>query len=223
RHRRYLLQMGLTDRVAGERPLEMSVAETASGEQTLRRMVDVGRQLRDEDGAEAVIMGCAGMARHRRRLEDALGIPVIDPTQAAARAPYGIGPATVRPLWTPPAASRSVRRTPPPSRTQELLQRRRRRENPASNGAARSGLRRQNDPGLAGNAPIMLDASVALEVEDCLLAENCGVEVAVGHDQFVILGLGLGDDLAIGIDDDAAGDHGKAVLRAALCHRDDPG
>src|SRR5262249_53466246 len=83
RHRRYLLQMGLTDRLAGERPLEMSVAETASGEQTLRRMVDVGRQLKERDGAEAVIMGCAGMARHRRPLEAALGIPVIDPTQAA--------------------------------------------------------------------------------------------------------------------------------------------
>src|SRR3954470_20214454 len=35
RHQRYLLQMGLTDRLAGERPLEMSVAETASGEKTL--------------------------------------------------------------------------------------------------------------------------------------------------------------------------------------------
>src|SRR5437870_9838972 len=89
RHRRYLLQMGLTDRLAGERPLEMSVAETASGEQTLRRMVDVGRQLRDEDRAEAVIMGCAGMARHRRPLEDALGIPVIDPTQAAVTMAFG--------------------------------------------------------------------------------------------------------------------------------------
>ncbi len=53
RHRRYLLQMGLTDRLAGERPLEMSVAETASGEQTLRHMVDVGRQLKEQDGAEA--------------------------------------------------------------------------------------------------------------------------------------------------------------------------
>src|SRR5262249_61442462 len=81
RHRRYLLQMGLTDRLAGERPLEMSVAETASGEQTLRRMVDVGRQLRDEDGAEAGLMGCAGMGRPRRPLGAALGIPVIDPAQ----------------------------------------------------------------------------------------------------------------------------------------------
>jgi Asp/Glu/hydantoin racemase len=89
RHRRYLLQMGLTDRLAGERPLEMSVAETAGGEQTLRRMAEVGRQLKKEDGADAVVMGCAGMARHRRPLEEALGIPVIDPTQAAVTIALG--------------------------------------------------------------------------------------------------------------------------------------
>ena len=89
RHMRYLLQMGLTDRLAGERPLEMSVAETASGERTLERMVDVGRQLKEKDGAEALVMGCAGMARHRRPLEQALGIPVIDPTQAAVTMALG--------------------------------------------------------------------------------------------------------------------------------------
>jgi len=49
----------------------------------LRRMVEVGLKLKDDDGAEAIVMGCAGMARHRRPLEEALGIPVIDPTQAA--------------------------------------------------------------------------------------------------------------------------------------------
>jgi Asp/Glu/hydantoin racemase len=89
RHTRYLFQMGLNDRLAGERPLEMSVAETASGERTLRRMVEVGRQLRDQDGAEAVVMGCAGMARHRRPLEEELRIPVIDPTQAAVTMALG--------------------------------------------------------------------------------------------------------------------------------------
>src|SRR5438132_8530386 len=89
RHKRYLRQMGLTDRLAGERPLEISVAETAGGEQTLRPMVEVGRQLRDQDGAKAVVMGCAGMARHRGPLEDALGIPVIDPTQAAVTMAVG--------------------------------------------------------------------------------------------------------------------------------------
>ncbi len=89
RHTRYLRQMGLTDRLAGERPLEMSVAETASGGGTLDRMIAVGTELRDRDGAGAIVMGCAGMARHRLPLEQALGVPVIDPTQAAVTMALG--------------------------------------------------------------------------------------------------------------------------------------
>ncbi|CAH1677520.1 Hydantoin racemase [Hyphomicrobiales bacterium] len=89
RHIRYLRQMGQMERLAGERPLEMSVAESASGEGTLARMIAIGRELRDLDGAGAIIMGCAGMARHRRPLEDALGVPVIDPTQAAVAMAIG--------------------------------------------------------------------------------------------------------------------------------------
>jgi Asp/Glu/hydantoin racemase len=81
--------MGLTDRLTRERPLNMSVAETASGEGTLARMIEVGRALKEEDGAGAIVMGCAGMARHRRPLEQALGIPVIDPTQAAVAMALG--------------------------------------------------------------------------------------------------------------------------------------
>ncbi|WP_038358345.1 aspartate/glutamate racemase family protein [Bosea sp. UNC402CLCol] len=89
RHIRYLRQMGLMDRLAGERPLEMSVAESASGEGTLQRMIAIGTELKELDGAGAIVMGCAGMARHRRPLEDALGIPVIDPTQAAVAMAIG--------------------------------------------------------------------------------------------------------------------------------------
>jgi allantoin racemase len=88
RHLRYLRQMGLLDRFAGERPLEMSVAESADSG-TLRRLIEVGRELKDADGADAVILGCAGMARHRKPLEDALGIAVIDPTQAAVTMALG--------------------------------------------------------------------------------------------------------------------------------------
>lgn len=88
RHMRYLRQMGLTNRLVGERPLELSVAESAS-EKTLPRMIEVGRALKDQDGANAIVMGCAGMARHRKPLEDALGIPVIDPTQAAVTMALG--------------------------------------------------------------------------------------------------------------------------------------
>ncbi len=100
RHIRYLRQMGLMERLAGERPLEMSVAETASGEGTLARMITVGRELKELDGAGAIVMGCAGMARHRKPLEDALGIPVIDPTQA--RSPWP----SARSRWGEPARAR---------------------------------------------------------------------------------------------------------------------
>jgi Asp/Glu/hydantoin racemase len=35
-------------------------------------------------GAEAIILGCAGMAGHRAFAEEACGVPVIEPCQAAA-------------------------------------------------------------------------------------------------------------------------------------------
>ena len=89
RHIRYLRQMGLMDRLAGERALGLSVAETASGASTLERMTEVGTALRDTDGANTIVMGCAGMAAHRARLEERLGIPVIDPTQSAVAMALG--------------------------------------------------------------------------------------------------------------------------------------
>ena len=45
-------------------------------------MLDVGKHLIEEHHAQTIIMGCAGMARYRARLEDKLGVNVIDPTQA---------------------------------------------------------------------------------------------------------------------------------------------
>jgi len=89
RHLRYLRQMGLVERLAGERPLEMSVADTATSEGTLARLIEVGRELTAKDGADVVGMGCAGMARHRAALEEALAVPVIDPTQAAVAIAIG--------------------------------------------------------------------------------------------------------------------------------------
>lgn len=83
RHLRSLRQTGTINRLAGERSLDMSVAETASGERTLARMIEVGRILVDQDGADVLVMGCAGMARHRAALQQALGVAVIEPTQAA--------------------------------------------------------------------------------------------------------------------------------------------
>jgi len=84
RHIRTIRAMGLSDRIAGERAIGLDVVELADEALTYDRMAGVARALKDEDGAEAIVMGCAGMARYRPRLEDALGIAVIDPSQAAA-------------------------------------------------------------------------------------------------------------------------------------------
>jgi Asp/Glu/hydantoin racemase len=83
RHRRAQRALGLEHKVAGELPLELKVAELENEQIVWKRLNLLGKKLRDEHGANAVILGCAGMARYRTRLEDALGVPVVDPTQAA--------------------------------------------------------------------------------------------------------------------------------------------
>lgn len=82
RHRRYVRKMGVLERLAGERALNMSVAETATGKDTFAALERTGGKL-VEDGADAIVLGCAGMATHRSALEGTLRVPVIDPTQAA--------------------------------------------------------------------------------------------------------------------------------------------
>ncbi|MEM9207948.1 MAG: aspartate/glutamate racemase family protein [Pseudomonadota bacterium] len=83
RHIAYIRSIGLQQFHAGERPLELSVDAAANDPQALSRIVETGRELIDQDGAETVVLGCAGMARHRRAAQEQLGVPVIDPVQAA--------------------------------------------------------------------------------------------------------------------------------------------
>ncbi|APZ44702.1 Asp/Glu racemase [Acidihalobacter ferrooxydans] len=89
RHLRYLRSLGLESHCAGDRAANMSVAESRSGEGTLAILVEVAQRLVNEDGAHSIILGCTGMARHRASLQDAIGIPVIEPTQAATSMAIG--------------------------------------------------------------------------------------------------------------------------------------
>jgi allantoin racemase len=89
RHLRYLRQLGLHARFAGELPLGLGVVELADEARAFSRLVEVGRRLRDERGAEVLVLGCAGMAQYRRALADALGMAVVDPTQAAVTMAIG--------------------------------------------------------------------------------------------------------------------------------------
>ena len=85
-----------------------------------------------------------------------------------------------------------------------------------------SDFRRRHRAGAAGDQAVMLDAAVAGEVEDRLLAEHGGVEIAGVDQKLVLFGLGFGDNLAIGIDDQAAADQRKAILDAGLGDRTRP-
>ncbi len=89
RHLRSLGAMGVLGRLAGDRALGLGVAELAQPARTEARLIETGRALRDADGAEVLILGCAGMARYRAQLEDALGLPVIDPCQVAVATALG--------------------------------------------------------------------------------------------------------------------------------------
>jgi allantoin racemase len=99
RHLRYIGAMGVGQRLAGDLPIGLGVAELADRRTALARMVDVGRTLRDRHGADVLVMGCAGMARYRADLEGAVQIPVVEPTQAAVMMAIG----RVRLGWGPPA------------------------------------------------------------------------------------------------------------------------
>lgn len=83
RHLRYVGALGVAERMAGELPVGLPVTELSDEKKTFGRMVEVGKALRDTHGADVVVMGCAGMARYRKPLQDEIGIPVVEPTQAA--------------------------------------------------------------------------------------------------------------------------------------------
>jgi len=89
RHLRYVRQLGLHARFAGEAPLGLGVVELADGARTMDRMLEVGERLRDAHGADVLVLGCAGMAQYRGALAGALGVPVVDPTQAAVTMAIG--------------------------------------------------------------------------------------------------------------------------------------
>jgi Asp/Glu/hydantoin racemase len=89
RHLRYMGALGVMDRLAAELPVNLPVVELSDEKKTFGRMVDVGKSLRDEHGADVVVMGCAGMARYRTPLQQALGVPVVEPTQAAVAMAIG--------------------------------------------------------------------------------------------------------------------------------------
>ena len=88
RQQRAVRQMGVDSRYAGSWSVGASAAETASA--AMRdRLIEAGRALASQRGADVVVMGCAGMASHRSAIEQAIGVPVVEPAQQAVAAAIG--------------------------------------------------------------------------------------------------------------------------------------
>lgn len=90
RHVRQVRAMGLETRFAGDIAVGFGVTELGDDGEVGERMEETGRRLRDERGADVLILGCTGMARFQRPLEEALGLPVIEPTRAAVALALGV-------------------------------------------------------------------------------------------------------------------------------------
>ncbi len=83
--REHVHMRGMSHFLASVRSLDLSVAETdADPERTKKRVLEVSRQA-VEDGAEVIILGCAGMAGYAPEIESKLNIKVIDPSAVALK------------------------------------------------------------------------------------------------------------------------------------------
>lgn len=82
RQRRALQSMGVEDRLAGIVPLNLDMEVLTDPVAPRARIAAAAREL-VAMGAESVILGCAGMAGHRNFAEEACGVPVVEPCQAA--------------------------------------------------------------------------------------------------------------------------------------------
>lgn len=74
----------LPHNLASVRELGMTVSETdEKPELAKKRILEVSRQAVEEDGAEVIVLGCAGMVGYARAAAEELKIVVIDPTSVA--------------------------------------------------------------------------------------------------------------------------------------------
>ena len=77
---------GLSHFLASVRSLDLTVAETeADPDKTKQRLINVAKLAVEKDGAEVIIMGCAGMAGYAQEIEQTLNIKVLDPSAVALK------------------------------------------------------------------------------------------------------------------------------------------
>ena len=81
RHYRYWDRIGVSERILADIASGRGVLDLES-EDAYQDVLGAGRKLA-EAGADSVVLGCTGMTHLRARLQDDLGLPVVEPCQAA--------------------------------------------------------------------------------------------------------------------------------------------
>jgi len=88
---------GLESALASVRALGLTISETDTDpERTKARILRVARCAMEEDGAEVIVLGCAGMVGYAKDVENKLGLIVLDPTTVTLKVCEGLGEVGIR-------------------------------------------------------------------------------------------------------------------------------
>lgn len=79
----HLKMYGFSSRVASVRSANVPVLALEDEQEAEEHLYAAARKAIDEDGAQAIVLGCTGMMAMRDSLEKRLGVPVIEPYLAA--------------------------------------------------------------------------------------------------------------------------------------------
>jgi allantoin racemase len=89
-------------RLASMRPLELGVHDfQADHDRTCERLLSVGRQAVEEDGAEVLILGCTAEYGFHEQMQAELGVPVVDAVLAPFKTAEFLAELATRFGWHP--------------------------------------------------------------------------------------------------------------------------
>ena len=77
---------GVAEKLARIRQIGIPVLELERDQkETFKRLVEVSRRAIEEDRADVLILGCAGLASHALALQEQVKVPVVNPLAVALR------------------------------------------------------------------------------------------------------------------------------------------
>jgi allantoin racemase len=81
-----VIRSGLKEKLTSIVPLGLSVADTERRPSATRAAIlQAGRKAANVDGAEVLILACAGMGKYVAGLETELGVPIVSPTASGLK------------------------------------------------------------------------------------------------------------------------------------------